>query len=709
MARRVRLVLPAVLVSVLLVGGLASGSSATAAPGDVTVFSTVSPVDNARHLVLGADGNIWFTNSSGDIPLGRMTPAGQVTPFTPDGLNQAHAITSGPDGNVWFSAFATQPGGGITPVIGRLDPDTEVVDTFGVGLTDLPLVLTPGPDGAIWFTDVSGGIGRVQPDGTIERFAVRTLADSEEELSFDADGNLWTAAPRVPLGPPARLVRTSPAGVQTAFPVDGEPGSVEVGTDGNLWFADTGAIGRMTPTGDVIRFPNDFLGGVRDLVLGGDGNVWFLSADSDRVGRVTPAGAITLFRHSTAREAGHPVLGADGNVWYGSGDVVVRVLDNGVIRTFGGSDVDSVEGLAPGPGTDLWFGSSATGLASITMAGDITPNESVAHISFPQEVLAGPDGNVWFTAQRGGPSTDVIGRVTPTGEAATFGGQPVCRTTALCFHHWGGRFLTLGPDQNLWFLDTEDQVGRATPGGDLMAWAPPGVRLAGLTVGGDANIWITGRSPGGGGRVFRLTIATGRIRAFTVPGVSGTGDLVTGSDGNVWFAAGRDRIGRITPSGTVRTFGAASVTEVGELVAGPDGNVWFASRGRLNHIRPTGRIRSFTHPRLNRAVALTAGGDGSVWFLTTANPRAGRVTHTGQISFFTEAGLSFDDSPVMTPGPDDELWFTTQGERLGRVTSPGGVTTVGLGIEVTGGLGLGPDGNLWIGVSGGMARLELGP
>ena len=144
-------------------------------------------------------------------------------------------------------------------------------------------------------------------------------------------------------------------------------------------------------------------------------------------------------------------------------------------------------------------------------------------------------------------------------------------------------------------------------------------------------------------------------------------------------------------------------------MAGPDGNVWFASRGRLNRITPTGRIRSFTHPRLNRAVALTAGGDGNVWFLTTANPRAGRVTPTGQISFYTEPGLSFDDSPVMTPGPDDELWFTTQGERLGRVLSPGGVTTVDVGVEVTGGLGLGPDGNLWIGVFGGMARLDLGP
>ena len=333
-------VLGTVLVTISGLGAVPAGS----APGDVTVFPTTSPVDNARHLVLGDDGNIWFTNGSGsgDVPLGRMTPSGDVTPFRPPGVTHAFAITSGADGNVWFSAFDSTDSG-LVPLLGRLDPDTEVVTTFTSGLTALPVVLTPGPDGDVWFADQEGGLGKVAPDGTVTRFDLRTTPDLDEPLTFDADDNLWTTAWAAPMTTPGRLVRTTPAGVQTTFPLESRhPVSVEVGADGNLWFGDTRAIGRMTPAGVETRFPNDYLTAVRDLTVGGDGNIWFAANGSSRIGRVTPAGAVALFRHASAATARDLLLGADGNIWFGDGDVVGRVRDTGVIRTFGGSGVESV-------------------------------------------------------------------------------------------------------------------------------------------------------------------------------------------------------------------------------------------------------------------------------------------------------------------------------------------------------------------------------
>ena len=296
------------------------------------------------------------------------------------------------------------------------------------------------------------------------------------------------------------------------------------------------------------------------------------------------------------------------------------------------------------------------------------------------------------------------------GQAEAFGGQPACRTPSPCFHHWGGRGLTEDPDGNLWFLDTENQIGRVTPDGQMSAWTRPGAEFSALTVGADDNIWITGRDRGPSvGRVFRLRTDTGGLRAFTVPGAYRTNDVVTGADGNVWFGAGGDRLGRITPAGGVTTFGAASVTGVADLAAGPDGNVWFSSQGRVGRITPAGRIRTFAHPGLLRATELTAGPDGNVWFLTLAKPRAGWVTPTGAITF-RGGGLSFDREPTMIAGPDDDLWFTSTGnDRLARVTTAGVLTTTDPGTAVRGGLALGPDGHLWFATSGGLARLELAP
>ncbi len=702
----------ATLLITLVVAGGGLASPAAAAPGDVTVFPTTSPVDSPRNLVLGDDGNIWFTNGSGtsDVPLGRMTPSGDVTPFRPAGVTTADAITSGDDGNIWFSAFDAT-GGNLVPVLGRLDPDTEAVTTFTSGLTALPVVLTPGPDGNVWFADQEGGLGKVASDGTVTRFDLGTTPGLDEPLTFDTDGNLWTTAWAVPMSAPGRLVRTTPAGVQTTFALESRrPVSVEVGADGNLWFADTRAIGRMTPAGVETRFPNDYLTGVRDLVVGGDGNVWFAANGSSRIGRISPAGALALFPHTSAATARDLLLGADGNIWFGDGDTVGRVRDTGVIHTFGGSGVESVTGLTPGPGTDLWFAGSASSLASITMTGDITAHEATVHIVWPDEVIAGTHGGLWFSAQRDSLSHQAIGRMATDGQAEAFGGQPACRTVSPCSRHWGGRHLTEDLDGNLWFLDTENQIGRVTPDGQVSAWTRPGAEFSGLTVGADGHIWVTGQDRGPAvGRLYRVRTDSGRLRAFTVPGVSRTGDVVTGADGNVWFAAGRDRLGRITPAGVVTTFGSALVTRVTDLVAGPDGNVWFSSRERVGRITPAGRIRTFTDPGLQSATALTAGPDGNVWFLTTTNPRVGRVTPTGSITFF-RGGLYFNGEPTMIAGPDDDLWFTSTGnERLARVTTTGDLTITDPGAAVTGGLALGPDGHLWFATARGLGRFELVP
>ena len=75
--------------------------------------------------------------------------------------------------------------------------------------------------------------------------------------------------------------------------------------------------------------------------------------------------------------------------------------------------------------------------------------------SQPQGIVAGPDGNLWFTEQTG----NRIGRITPSGEINEF---------AIPTSDGGPLFITAGPDGALWFTEViRSKVGRicttATP------------------------------------------------------------------------------------------------------------------------------------------------------------------------------------------------------------------------------------------------------
>ena len=117
-------------------------------------------------------------------------------------------------------------------------------------------------------------------------------------LTAGPDGNVWFLDH-------AAIGRITPAGQVTEFTVGLKPGSAPIalalGSDGNLWFTDPGttkAIGRITPTGQITEFTAGLKagGGPTELTAGPSGTLWFLDPMGKAVGRVTVAtGAITEF------------------------------------------------------------------------------------------------------------------------------------------------------------------------------------------------------------------------------------------------------------------------------------------------------------------------------------------------------------------------------------------------------------------------------
>ncbi len=316
------------------------------APGTVTSYEVAGGVPH--DITAGPDGNLWFTatrlTNAGRIGwIGRITLNGQVTTYSlPGSVSslQPTSITQGPDGNLWFvlagdtSTQAPAPGPGAIPgQIGRITTGGVVQVFPAATATSNPVFLATGPDGDIWFTDTDGNIGRITPAGQITEFPVPNV------LPY---------------------------------------GGIAAGADGNMWFAASGAIGRITLSGKVTLFSTNFCPDVSlcDLTEGPDGNLWFTDGGDGFIGRITLNGSITTFpANSWPLEI---TTGLDGNLWF---------------------TVDSAQGNPPGA-----FG-------RITPGGSITfpvPNSQGYDL---EGITVGPDGNLWFTGQTSG--NGIILRMTP--------------------------------------------------------------------------------------------------------------------------------------------------------------------------------------------------------------------------------------------------------------------------------------------------------
>lgn len=159
-------------------------------------------------------------------------------------------------------------------------------------------------------------------------------------------------------------------------------------------------------------------------------------------------------------------------------------------------------------------------------------------------------------------------------------------------------------------------------------------------------------------------------------------DIVTGSDGNLWFtSAGNRSIGRMTPKGVVSMFADPGITAAPQAI----------TTGRIT---PAGAVTIFPTPAAT-ILDITRGPDGNVWF-TAGSQSIGRITPSGVVTLFADAGIG--NTRGIATGPDGALWFTSyEVGRLGRITTAGNVrlfddlTEVAYAFRIT----AGPDGAMW--------------
>jgi virginiamycin B lyase len=210
-------------------------------------------VRGAWHIILGPDGNLWFTEKDTNhlwrfdpqthqgmpisVPLPPNLPAS-----TPQDLR---GITAGL-GSLWI----TDNKAGVIYQVTLSPPTSQSFTPFTLPTTALghPEDITVAPNGHLWFTDQdtsndTGKIGELDPTtGNVIEYPQQTTIPLPESITVDQNGHLWFTEPdanRIETLDPTTHTITQPQGLQ--FGPMTSPEGITVDSKGNIWFTETDA------------------------------------------------------------------------------------------------------------------------------------------------------------------------------------------------------------------------------------------------------------------------------------------------------------------------------------------------------------------------------------------------------------------------------------------------------------------------------------
>jgi streptogramin lyase len=550
----------------------------------------------------------------------------------------------------------------------------------------------------------------------------------------------WSILPGVVVGVILSLVFVGQAWgtVISEFDLPEGGGPIAAGPEGALWFAPGGRLGRVGTDGNIDEIAlSGQTGYPQAITAGPDGNLWI--STSHAIDRVTTAGALTEFPLPGEKELpGEIVAGADGNLWFtlwvpehkvrgveertGSA-FVVQITPSGQMTRFKLPGPAKARNTAPaaivaGPDGDVWFTDPALGrIGRVTTKGAIT--EFDLDVS-PRGLTLGPDGNLWFSSFAG------IGRISPTGEIREFPSRA-----------GAGSQIATGPEGDFWFAGSELSVGRMTPFGQF-SWfgLEGGARALDIAAGNDDGIWVSASSrptkfstkdslvritPGAPGAEVVSTAATmrgGKVALELACGgsTSGcTGDLEIGEArrpiASSPYSLSPESTGKVTLSlfAPARRLLARERFLRERVEVDADGGVGGSSTIVLRRPHPLRGAPRPGHPLLMPlpegydSCCIALGWEGDFW-LSGGVGRLTRVTPNGELRNFRIP--AFERAPgAIVAGPRRSMWFLEERPyavvdptpALGRIAANGNFSEIQLPKgPYAQDLTVGPEGNLWI-------------
>lgn len=276
--------------------------------------------------------------------------------------------------------------------------------------------------------------------------------------------------------------------------------------------------------------------------------------------------------------------------------------------------VGSNNEIVEGPDGNMWVTrESANGVARVEPDGTVTPFP-LANSSFG--ITVGPDDNLWVSTTIG------VIRVPPddpsAAEAFVLGGFS------------NGRGITTGPDGKLWVAGDDQLVSfdPADPEGSADPTTIAGMNARGMDTGSDGLLWIADAS----GRILSATAAdTPTVDAYDVGG--GPQDVGAGKGGQVAYAnplSDPQTVGLITPGGSADPVELENTDPFG-VVLGQDGAYWIARAQGNDLLRMTAggattTLSGFPDSGGVGPRKVATGPDGTLWVTLDTPDQVARVT-----------------------------------------------------------------------------------
>jgi YD repeat-containing protein len=682
------------------------------AAGEVTKYTAGS---DPQRITAGPEGDMWFTNDGcangygGTCGVDKIIPqTGQVTayPLTVEPVG----ITAGPDGNLWYAAVGK---------IGKITPSSGEVKEYSLPSESIATEITTGPDGNLWYTNWNK-IGKITTSGAITEFSLPS-GSKPNGIIAGPDGNLWftergtskigkistsgvIVEPKLELAPHPSATcsreqlekREITAKGCRALEFTYAKETTAKGESKSEWGEYRGRLKEVhliayNPSTKamaapvVAKYEYDKLGRLRaewDPEVPSElKTIYGYDAEGHVTALTSPGQESWAFTYgtipgdsSTGRLLKVTRAPASGGLWSG------EVVKNTEAPKITGTPTEGVR-LAVSNGT--WSGGPMSYVYQWEdcnlSGGECAPIPGATNANYtPVKSDVGHMLVVEVTATNGGGSATE--RITTSAEVTT-------RISEYHVSEEAGPFaMTLGPDGNVWFVDSHaEKVGKITTGGVVSEYQlPTGTFAWGVAPGPDGNLWLTtSKSPAS--KIEKMT-TSGTISAeYSLPKESNPEGITTGPEKeHMWFTEpGTGKIGKITTSGTITEYALPEKSEPHGIASGPDGNLWFTEPGTsmIGKITTSGTITEYALPAKSKPQGITVGPEKEdLWFTDEGTGEIGKITTSGTI---TEYSLPKGSGPYgITAGPDGNVWFTDNGTgKIGKITTSGAITEYSLPKE----------------------------
>lgn len=284
--------------------------------------------NHTSSIVLDAEGNKWIGSYNsfegvGDGGVSKFAADGTWTTYTTSnsGLaeHRVNSIAIDHIGNKWFGT-----GKGLS----KLSVDgawTTYVTDWTDWENKYVWHVTPDAEGNIWVNDASGGVARLNLDGTWTRF-IPPFQIGITSIAIDEQNTLW-------IGAFTGIASLTSIGTWTWYPIDEVREAIwdiTIDSDGNKWLCANNKIIKFVSDGDWITYPiidivNQDTLVINSLAFDSQNNLWFSGAVT---GKITDGGMGELsYVDGVSFSSGQGmVIDSDDNVWLVTGSDGVKVV-----------------------------------------------------------------------------------------------------------------------------------------------------------------------------------------------------------------------------------------------------------------------------------------------------------------------------------------------------------------------------------------------